>query len=312
MEMTTLGRTGLQVSVMGMGCGGHSRLGLAYGKDNAHAARIVRRALDLGVNFIDTAESYGTETAVGMALEGVPRESVVISTKAATDWRGRRSTGPELRERVEGCLRRLRTDYVDVFHLHGLIEEDYDYAVAELAPVLSAMRDEGKIRFAGMTERFDSEPDHRTLVRALADDWFDVAMVGFNVINQSARDRVLGEMRRRGVGALCMFAVRRALSRPEVLRKLMADLARRGEVDPSAYDAEDPLGFLTAGPAGSIPEAAYRFCRWEPGLDVILSGTGSIEHLEANARSLMQPPLPDDIVARLRSLFAGVDSVSGN
>lgn len=57
MQTTTLGRTGLEVSVAGLGCGGHSRLGMAYGKDEAHAAGVVSHALDLGINFIDTARA---------------------------------------------------------------------------------------------------------------------------------------------------------------------------------------------------------------------------------------------------------------
>lgn len=312
MDTVELGRTGLRVSVMGLGCGGHSRLGLAAAKGRQNAVAIVRRALDLGVNIIDTAESYGTEEAVGLALEGVPRDSVVISTKASSDWHGRLSTGEEMRERAHACLRRLRTDFVDVFHLHALAEPDYDYAVSELVPALRSLRDEGKIRFLGVTERYGREPDHRTLVRALADPWFEVAMVGFSVINQSARARVLPETRRLGIGTLCMFAVRRALSRPDALREVMALLVERGQADADDFCADNPLGFLTDGPASSIPEAAYRFARWEPGLDVILSGTGSIEHLEENARSLMGPPLPEDTARRLRRIFARADSVSGN
>jgi aryl-alcohol dehydrogenase-like predicted oxidoreductase len=217
-----------------------------------------------------------------------------------------------MRARVHACLRRLRTDFVDVFHLHALAEPDYDYAVCELVPVLRSLRDEGKIRHLGMTERYGREPDHRTLRRALADPWFDAVMVGFSIVNQSARQRVFAETRRLGIGTLCMFAVRRALSEPAALRELIALLVERGQVDAGDFDMGDPLGFITDGPAQTIPEAAYRFARWEPGLDVILSGTGSLEHLQENVRSLSSPPLPDDVAERLRTMFARVDCVSGN
>jgi aryl-alcohol dehydrogenase-like predicted oxidoreductase len=110
-----------------------------------------------------------------------------------------------------------------------------------------------------------------------------------------------------------MFAVRRALSRPEVLRDVMQNLAAQGLVDAGAYDAENPLGFLIeAGVASDVPEAAYRFCRDEPGIDVTLSGTGRVEHLQANADSLSRPPLPPAVVERLQRLFARVNSISGN
>ena len=313
MEYTTLGRTGLRVSRMGLGCGGHSRLGLARGNTEADAERVVRAALALGVNFIDTAEGYGTEEVVGRALAGAGREGVVLSTKAGVRWKDRKSTGAELKERAGACLKRLRTETIDVFHLHGVSLDDYPYAREELLPALRELQNEGKVRFLGITEAFAPDPAHRMLSRAVQDDDWDVVMVGFNLLTQSARERVLRHTQEKGIGTLCMFAVRRALSRPDALRELMRDLAAQGKVDPATFDSEDPLGFLTAvGVSESLTDAAYRFCRWEPGIDVALSGTGSIEHLRENAASLNRPPLPPEVTERLRQLFAGVDSVSGN
>lgn len=138
-------------------------------------------------------------------------------------------------------------------------------------------------------------------------------MVGINVLNQSARERVLRTTQHKGIGTLCMFAVRRALSHPEMLRKVIADLAEQGLVDRGAFNLDAPLDFLKdPSVAASITEAAYRFCRWEPGLDVILSGTGNIDHLRENAKSINGDPLPDAITARLRELFEKVDTIAGN
>lgn len=122
MEQVTLGRTGLKVSVMGLGAGGDSRLGLQG--DAASATQLVRLALERGITFIDTAEAYGTEEVIGRALRGVTRSSVVLSTKKTTF-----STQP-LDERsviasLEASLRRLGTDYVDIYHLHGVAPQDY-------------------------------------------------------------------------------------------------------------------------------------------------------------------------------------------
>src|SRR5512133_543518 len=82
MDYVTLGRTGLRVSVAGLGCGGFSRLGLGTGKSEAEAVGLVRLALELGINVIDTASVYGTENVVGEAIKAVPRDRVVIATKA--------------------------------------------------------------------------------------------------------------------------------------------------------------------------------------------------------------------------------------
>lgn len=313
MDTAILGRTGLRVSRMGLGCGGPSRLGLKVGGSEADAISVVREALALGVNFIDTAETYGTEEVVGHAIRGEPREQVVLSTKAGVDWHDRRATGAEMKARVEASLRRLRTDTIDIFHLHGVSLDEYEYAASALLPSVLELKDEGKIRFIGITEAFGPDPGHAMLTRALRDPWWDVVMVGFNLLNQSARERVLAITREYGTGTLCMFAVRRALGRPEALSAVMADLAGRGLIDPATFDAADPLGFaIGPGAAVSLPDAAYRFCRDEPGLDVILSGTSSIAHLRENAASLERPPLPEPVTQRLRALFAGVDCVSGN
>ena len=313
MDYTILGRTGLRVSRMGLGGGGPSRLGLKTGGTAAAAENVVREAVALGVNFIDTAEAYGTEEVVGRAIRGVPRDQVVLSTKAGVDWQERRSTTAEMTERVEASLRRLGTDFVDILHLHGVSLDEYDYARDVLLPALLKMREQGKIRFIGITEAFGPDPGHAMLTTALNDPWWDVVMLGFNVLNQSARARVLAITQARGIGTLCMFAVRRALSRPEAVTEIVADLAARGLLDAAAYDAADPLGFAVGDGAGlNLPDAAYRFCRWEPGMDVVLSGTSSIAHLRENADSLTRPALPDAVAERLRTLFARVDCVSGN
>ncbi len=83
MHYTTLGRTGLRVSVAGLGTGGFSRLGLKTGLNEEQSARLIHEAVALGINFIDTAPSYGTEGVVGRALKTIPRDQVVVATKSS-------------------------------------------------------------------------------------------------------------------------------------------------------------------------------------------------------------------------------------
>lgn len=313
MEQVTLGRTGLRVGVMGLGAGGHSRLGKNTGKTEAESIAVVRRALELGANLIDTAQAYGTEEIVGKALADVPRDAYVLSTKKGPRDGKRLISAAEYRAGVEAGLQRLGHDYVDIWHVHGVMPHEYDHVRSEIIPVLLQLRDEGKIRWLGITENFSGDPTHKSLAAALKDKVWDVMMIGFNLLNQSARDSLLPETQAQGVGTLCMFAVRRALSQPDALKELIAQLVANGEIDLTGYNADAPLDFLTApGVATSLTEAAYRYCRYEPGMDVVLSGTGSINHLEDNARALQMPPLPQDALDRVNKLFAGVDSVSGN
>jgi L-galactose dehydrogenase len=310
MDYTTLGRTGLKVSVMGVGGGGPSRLGTREGAEGSPAVRIIREAFDAGVNFIDTAESYGTEEVVGQAIKELDRDQVVISTKLSS---GRHLNKTEVSKRLEASLQRLGTHYIDIYNLHALVEEEYDYHLNEVVPVLEDLRDQGKIRFIGVTERFIPDPGHRMLQRALEDNVWDVMMVGFNLLNQSARELVFPHTVRKDIGVQIMFAVRKALSRPVRLLEVMADLIEKGQVDPDEIDIRDPLGFVTGeNGAESIPDAAYRFCRDEPGTHVILSGTGNPEHVRGNIESFHRPSLPDELSSKLRHIFRKVDSVSGH
>lgn len=310
MDHTLLGRTGLEVSVMGVGCGGPSRMGQRSGKTEEESVAIIRQALDAGINFIDTAEAYETEDIVGKAIQGIDRGSVVLSTKIKT-WDN--LTPNDVQRSLEESLNRLGTDYIDIYHLHGVLLQDYDDLVSEIVPILQKMREQGKIRFIGITERFTLDPQHAMLQRALKDDLWDVMMVGFNILNQSARDLVFPKTVESNIGILIMFAVRLALSRPERLNELIRELIEKGQVNPSDVDGNDPLGFLVhEGGAVSLTDAAYRFCRYEPGAHVILSGTGNIAHLKANVESLSRPPLPREDLTKLKKLFQNVDSVSGH
>ncbi|GAB4455839.1 MAG: aldo/keto reductase [Armatimonadaceae bacterium] len=313
MEYRVLGRTGLNVSVAGMGCGGPSRLGMRHGATEEEAAEVVRAALDAGINFLDTAEAYGTEGAVGKAIRGVARDSVVISTKIPAVDRNGPVRAADFEARLDACLSRLGTDYVDILHLHGVVSDEYDHAVNELVPTMQRLQEAGKLRFLGITEAFGPDPSHQMMHRALSDGYWDVVMVGFNILNQSARQTVLPTTRNHDIGVLCMFAVRRALADPDKLRGIIEELIERGEVDAENFDRKDPLGFLTVqGAAQTIPDAAYRFCREEPGIHVVLTGTGNKDHLHENIASLNASPLPDAITQQLQEMFAGVDSVSGN
>src|SRR5689334_131955 len=121
MDYRSLGMTGLTGCVAGHGCGGNSRLGRGGGASADDCVAVVRTAVDLGVNFLDTAEAYGTEEIVGTAARFYDRDQLVISTKAL--FRGGGETAETVTRRVEAALKRLGLDYVDIFHFHGVHPE---------------------------------------------------------------------------------------------------------------------------------------------------------------------------------------------
>ena len=314
MEYTTLGKTGLKVSVAGLGCGGPSRLGMRNDSQSVdNAVALVKLALDLGVNFLDTAQSYGTEPIVGKAIAGVPRERLVLSTKKTLPATGHVHPEAEVVKGLDQSLKLLGTDYVDVYHLHGVEPKDYEVAKHRLMPAMRRLKEQGKIRFIGVTEGFATDWSHTMLQQSLNEDLWDVVMVGFSLLNPSARKTVFPLTAKHGVGVLDMFAVRRALSQPERLRALCRELVDKGAIRKDAVDANDPLGFLTKETdAVTLPEAAYRFCRHEQGVDVVLTGTGNPEHLKENVAAILKPALPIPVLKRLEDLFGGLDYLTGN
>jgi len=311
MQYKTLGQTGLRVSIAGLGCGGNSRLGLGSGKSEDEAVALIRAALDLGVTFFDTAEAYDTEEVVGRALAGVPRESVVISSKTRIlDDDGNPVSSATVLENLEKSLRKLSVDYIDVYHLHAVHAKHYDYAMTELVPVLLRQKEKGTIKHLGITETPPRDPDQTMLARALEDPCWEVIMLAFHMMNQGPRNSVFPLTLSRGVGTLLMFVVRNIFSRPAVLAQTMKDLADKAMIPRELADSTDPLGFLLhEGGASSLTDAAYRFARYEPGADVILFGTGDEEHLRANVASLLKPPLPPEDTEKLQTLFGELRGV---
>ena len=142
------------------------------------------------------------------------------------------------------------------------------------------------------------------LERAVEDPVWDVVMLGFHMMNQNVRAPVLARCLANNVGTLCMFAVRNIFSRPGLLQETIKELAAKGKLPAPLAAERDPLGFLLhAGGAESLTDAAYRFARHEPGVDVVLFGTGNAAHLKSNIQSILRPALPATDVQRLYAMF---------
>ena len=150
------------------------------------------------------------------------------------------------------------------------------------------------------------------LKRAVNDPVWEVFMVGFHMMHQGARQNVFPVTRQKGIGTLLMFAVRSIFADPPRVAREMKELAAKGLVEKWLGETDDPLGFLVhEGGAANMTEAAYRYVRHEPGVDVVLFGTGDAGHLRSNVASLLKPPLPEADRQKLAKLFGHLTSGIG-
>lgn len=279
-----LGATGLSVSRVGLGCGG---LGEARVSD-AEAERLVHAALDLGITFFDAARSYGpAEERLGRAL-GARRAGVILSTKGGygasgcEDW-----TGACVARGIDEALGRLRTDCVDVFHLHScpleVLRRD------DLHEALARARDAGKIRVAAYSG--DNEP----LAWAVGCATFGSVQCSVNLFDQHALRGSLPQAASRSLGVVAKRALGNAPWRYDQ-RPLAPDVGA----------AWDRMRAMALQAPASTEETALRFSAFAPFVSCALVGTTRQEHLAAAVRAIGAGPLPDDVVARARAAFEAV------
>ena len=171
-------------------------------------------------------------------------------------------------------------------------------------PALLEQKAKGKIRHIGITENPIEDHTNAMLKLAVQDPVWEVYMVGFHMMHQGARKNVFPITQRKGIGTLLMFAVRSIFTDPPRIARELRELAAQGLVEKWLGETDEPLGFLVhEGGAVNVVEAAYRFARHEPGVDVVLFGTGDAGHLRTNVASLLKPPLPEADRQKLAALF---------
>lgn len=320
MKYRRLGRTNLQVSVLGLGTGGPSQLGQKSGVPEDAAQRVVRRALELGVNLIDTAAAYGeSEAILGRALRGVPRESYVLCTKFSPAQKTKMPNGEGLQFRTEqdmvtSCeqsLSRLQTDHIDVFQLHGVVPDSYPHVRDVLVPVAKRLQEQGKVRFIGLTESFAADHKRQALQLALSDDLFDTFLVGYNLLTPGPEDDVFPKAQQQDVGIMVMCAVRRKIARSTDLEALVKDLKQQGQLLASAVPDDRPLDWLIHDNVHSVTDAAYKFALGHQAVSSVLTGTAEKNHLEANIAAALSGPLSDHDRQRLKDIFGPIGQKLG-
>jgi aryl-alcohol dehydrogenase-like predicted oxidoreductase len=302
-----------------MGTGGPNVLGQRLGRTETEMRALLRRAYDLGINLFDTAREYmESEVILGNVLKDLPRDRVVVSTKfgavMADDSGVKIKTADEVVESVESSLRRMQLSEIDVVMVAGLLTpENAASVLEEQVPALERLRDQGKIRHVGSSEASSSDGSHDWFRLVLPEDVFDVAMVGHNMLNQSARHHVFPACADGNIGVMNIYTSRRVFSDPERLREVVIELADRGSISGAAATDDQPLSWLLqSGEVDSLVEAAYRYAAYTPGVTAVMTGTIDTDHLEQNVKSVVNGSLSVETLARLERDYGTVSEPIGN
>jgi L-galactose dehydrogenase len=324
MEYRRLGRTGLNVSVISLGSGGENRLGQSRHTSPRSIHQLVRHALELGINFFDTASTYEhSESLLGAALRGVPRENYYLATKVPPVSAHRLMSAAEARRLVERSLQSLGVEELDILQLHRVTAETYAETRDRLMPELQKLRAEGKVRYLGITESSRRDEQHRMLERALRDDLFDTVMVAYHLANTTAEDKIFPLAQAHDAGVIGMAAARHQVFRSAVTRlRLFSRTMTSLVMSPPSWERlkirlqEGRSLLLRPGPkwtppvsragGGSplvLPAAAYTFAVSQPAIATVLTGTTEVAHLEQNVAAALAPAMTLQEIKQLRALL---------
>ena len=320
MQYRPFGKTGIQASAIAFGCGKTG--GLLISGSDADRRLAVRKALDGGINWFDTAADYGdgkSEEALGWLLEEVP-EDPYVSTKVTVDP-GVGDLPGQIEESLAASLKRLRRDHVTVLQLHNRIDPAAGGKALTLEQVLGAdgvaeglerVRDKGMARQIGLTALGDAA----ACAEAIASGRFDSAQVFYNLVNPSAArpmpagwsgQQLTGIMAAARATATAVLAIRVLAGgiialpkRPERVSMMTKD------TDPDIEETKAAAVFRTLCERyGDRPMTAARFALGCEGISTVLVGIGAPAHVDAALAAEKAGSLPEEALLDLEKLYAG-------
>lgn len=313
MHYRKLGNTGITVSEIGFGgwaiggAAGASGTPLGWGRTNDdESLAAIRRARDLGVTFFDTADSYGfgrSESLLGIVLSR-KREDVVIATKVGVvrdaDGRLRKDfSRTHIQHAVDGSLKRLRTDYIDLYQLHNptldeLRRDDIHEAMDRLQEV-------GKIRFWGISITTPEEG-----IEIIRNGWGYALQVLYNILNQAPAAELFPLAKEKGYGVIARVPLASGLLsgkyRPNTVfpaddvRQNFLTPRRLEEVIPRVDEAKSIIG----GTARALSEGALRFVLAHEAVSTTIPGMRNVRQVETNTAA-DEVRIPEDVIEKLRT-----------
>ena len=319
MDYRNLGNTGLKVSRVGIGGGGIAQM-MGHTTET-ESVRTIHRAMDLGVNFFDVAPGYGNgkgEQVLGIALRD-RRDSAIVGTKITVKPHEMEDIYRGVLRSVNDSLMRLRTDMIDVIHVHNSVgpvrKRNDQMAVLSgedvLGPVMEALyklRDEGKVRFFGipswhrdkLTIRRILESGHMHVILAYYNllDWTSqtVPPQGTTIIDQAQTIPLAKSL---NLGVIGIRSHAGGALTPQIDRPIEA-----GNHYPEDLDKAKTLKFLLEGRIHNLSQAAMVFCLMNEDIDTVVPGVKNVQEIEELISCVDLPPIPEHNLVKLRTLYA--------
>ena len=321
MNYRKFGNTGIEVSEIGFGCGDVG--GLMVRGEHAYQVRAVARAMELGINYFDTASRYGggqSETNLGRVLKELSAE-VYVGTKYSLGEADPNDLKAGVIQSVEASLKRLGREQVDLIQLHDRISSQTDVSVraitvsdvlGEVREALEVLKFQGKVRFYGMTGVGEPKGIHEVVASGLV----STVQTVYNLINASAGaaapagfdmpdyDRLIDLSAEKNVGVivirvLAAGALTGTSVRHPVAVQTVAPIGSGRDFQQDESRARQFVFIVDEGFAGDMPEASIRFALSNPGVSTVLVGYSDLEHLEKSVQYAAKGPLPAEALARL-------------
>lgn len=302
MEKRRLGRTGLDVAVVGFGA---MTIGGIYGPvDDAVSLKALHTAIDAGMNFIDTSDAYGeghSERVIGQFLkERADRHQILLCTKGGNNMvTGKRNFTPEyIRGCLEGSLQRLGVEAIDVYLLHNPTVDNLQ--AEDSFDVLNTAQKQGKIKYWGVSVNTLAECEYAVTCGQPA-----VFQMEYNLFEQGPAD-VFARAHAAGVGVIARVPLKRGLLSARIdSQSTFAETDRRKQMFapdklPALVDKVHSVEAVVASLGRPLPEVAVRFCVSNPHVSVTIPGIRTPAQATANAAAC--EPLPAELVERLRQL----------
>jgi len=297
MEKRRIGASDLYVSKIGLGC-------MSVGTEEKKALHMIDSALDMGINYLDTADLYDqglNEEFVGKAIKQ-KRQDIILATKVGNRFEKGKSgwswdpSKKYIKSAVKDSLRRLQTDYIDLYQLHGGTMED---PIDETIEAFEELTQEGVIRYYGISS---IRPN---VIREFVTKSSIVSvMMQYSILDRRPEEQILSYLNDHQISVVARGPVAKGLLTNRPMENASQSMKQNGYLDYAIEELETAISRLKSDVAGdrSLTEVALQYCLFDDTVASVVTGASSLEQIKNNVAAANSTPLTDEQVKKIRDL----------